>query len=214
MSVLRRQAQFTQDSKIMRRIFSILHDGTEYRLPVTPASIRLDTGIKIDTAAVYGLGDINLAGDRTAAAVSISSFFPAQAYDFCIGQHRDPYDWVKIFKKIIKKKKPVRLIISDTAINIRVLIKSIEYGEDPGTNDINYTLTLVEYRRGMAAEPRPQEDTPYTPETYTVVYGDTLWSIARRFYGDGKFYKKIAAANGIQDPNVLAVGQVLRLPKD
>lgn len=106
------------------------------------------------------------------------------------------------------------MIISDTAINIRVLIKSIEYGEDPGTNDINYTLTLVEYRRGMAAEPRPQEDTPYTPETYTVVYGDTLWSIARRFYGDGKFYKKIAAANGIQDPNVLAVGQVLRLPKD
>ena len=123
----------------MRRIFSILHDGTEYRLPVTPASIRLDTGIKIDTAAVYGLGDINLAGDRTAAAVSISSFFPAQAYDFCIGQHRDPYDWVKLFKKIIKKKKPVRLIISDTAINIRVLIKSIEYGEDPGTNDVNYT---------------------------------------------------------------------------
>lgn len=198
----------------MKRIFSILHEGTEYRLPVTPASIRLDTGIKIDTAAVYGLGDINLAGDRTAAAVSISSFFPAQAYDFCIGQHRDPYDWVKIFKKIIKKKKPVRLIISDTAINIRVLIKSIEYGEDPGTNDINYTLTLVEYRRGMAAEPRPQEDAPYTPETYTVVYGDTLWSIARRFYGNGKFYKKIAAANGIQDPNVLAVGQVLRLPKD
>lgn len=198
----------------MRRIFSILHEGTEYRLPVTPASIRLDTGIKIDTAAVYGLGDINLAGDRTAAAVSISSFFPAQAYDFCIGQHRDPYDWVKIFKKIIKKKKPVRLIISDTAINIRVLIKSIEYGEDPGTNDINYTLTLVEYRRGMAAEPRPQEDTPYMPETYTVVYGDTLWSIARRFYGDGKFYKKIATANGIQDPNILAVGQVLRLPKD
>ena len=198
----------------MRRIFSILHEGTEYRLPVTPASIRLDTGIRIDTAAVYGLGDINLAGDRTAAAVSISSFFPAQAYDFCIGQHRDPDDWIKIFKKIIKKKKPVRLIISDTAINIRVLIKSIEYGEDPGTNDVNYTMTLVEYRRGMAAEPRPQEDTPYTPETYTVVYGDTLWSIARRFYGDGKFYKKIAAANGIQDPNILAVGQVLRLPKD
>ena len=106
------------------------------------------------------------------------------------------------------------MIISDTAINIRVLIKSIEYGEDPGANDINYTMTLVEYRRGMAAEPRPQEDAPYTPETYTVVYGDTLWSIARRFYGDGKFYKKIAAANGIQDPNILTVGQVLQLPKD
>ena len=105
----------------MKRIFSILHEGTEYRLPVTPASIRLDTGIKIDTAAVYGLGDINLAGDRTAAAVSISSFFPAQAYDFCIGQHRDPYDWVKIFKKIIKY--PLISPIKRSIITIEILIR-------------------------------------------------------------------------------------------
>jgi cell wall-associated NlpC family hydrolase len=44
--------------------------------------------------------------------------------------------------------------------------------------------------------------------TYTVASGDTLSSIAARF---GTSYQALAQINGISDPNLIQVGQVLRL---
>ncbi|CFD70585.1 esterase [Mycobacterium tuberculosis] len=44
---------------------------------------------------------------------------------------------------------------------------------------------------------------------YTVVAGDTLSALAARFYGDASLYPLIAAVNGIADPGVIDVGQVL-----
>jgi LysM repeat protein len=48
--------------------------------------------------------------------------------------------------------------------------------------------------------------------TYTVVAGDTLSKIAKHFYGDESLFTLIANANGITNPNVLSVGQVLVIP--
>ena len=45
--------------------------------------------------------------------------------------------------------------------------------------------------------------------TYTVASGDTLGAIANRF---GVTVEDLAAVNGIADPNLLAVGQVLSIP--
>ncbi|MCV7148224.1 alpha/beta hydrolase-fold protein [Mycobacterium riyadhense] len=44
---------------------------------------------------------------------------------------------------------------------------------------------------------------------YTVVAGDTLLALATRFYGDASFYPLIATVNGVADPAVIDVGQVL-----
>ena len=44
---------------------------------------------------------------------------------------------------------------------------------------------------------------------YTVVAGDTMSGLAVRFYGDASFYPLIATVNGIADPAVIDVGQVL-----
>ena len=50
-------------------------------------------------------------------------------------------------------------------------------------------------------------------DTYTVEKGDTLWSIAERVYGNGKRWRDIAEANGIEEPSAdLKKGQVLVLP--
>jgi len=49
---------------------------------------------------------------------------------------------------------------------------------------------------------------------YTVQSGDTLGSIAKKFYGDGRKWPTIAAANKdtLPDPNRLRVGIKLRIP--
>lgn len=48
--------------------------------------------------------------------------------------------------------------------------------------------------------------------TYTVVEGDTLWSISEKVYGTGFNWQMIATANDIQDPNNLEAGTRLNIP--
>lgn len=48
-----------------------------------------------------------------------------------------------------------------------------------------------------------------TYEHYTVVRGDTVSAIAKRY---GTTVAAIAASNGIADPNKIKVGQVLNIP--
>jgi len=49
--------------------------------------------------------------------------------------------------------------------------------------------------------------------TYTVVSGDTLWTVAVRAYGDGFAWPKIAQANSLKQPGLIHSGNVLKLPR-
>lgn len=48
--------------------------------------------------------------------------------------------------------------------------------------------------------------------SYTVKKGDTLYSIARKSYGDGKQWQRIASANPGLRPETLKVGQTITIP--
>ena len=61
--------------------------------------------------------------------------------------------------------------------------------------------------------PRETSGKP-TAKTYTVKSGDCLWTIAKKYYGNGAQYTKIYNANKdkISNPNLIYVGQVLTIP--
>lgn len=48
--------------------------------------------------------------------------------------------------------------------------------------------------------------------TYKVKSGDSLMMISRKFYGEDSKYKLIMEANGITNENLIAAGQVLKIP--
>ncbi len=52
-----------------------------------------------------------------------------------------------------------------------------------------------------------------TGDSYTVVKGDHLWSIAVRAYGDGYKWVEIASANNLTNPGYIEIGQVIKLPR-
>lgn len=99
------------------------------------------------------------------------------------------------------------------------------YYED---KDVYYTLELSEYRflnvPAVQVETQQQSDTnglnnrpntQTTPKSYTVVSGDCLWNIAKKYYGDGSQYTKIYEANkGTigSNPNLIKPGQKLVIP--
>ena len=51
-----------------------------------------------------------------------------------------------------------------------------------------------------------------TKTYYTVKKGDTLWGIAKKYYGNGSKYPTIAKANNIINPDNIKVGQKLLIP--
>lgn len=56
----------------------------------------------------------------------------------------------------------------------------------------------------------------YEVQYYEIVKGDSLWKIAKNFYGDGNKYTKIFDANRevIQDADKIFPGQKIRIPMD
>jgi len=71
---------------------------------------------------------------------------------------------------------------------------------------------MVEVEKPVPAVPA----VPAQPsgETYAMKRGDTLYSLAKRFYGDGKLWTRIADANKdkIRDVTGIPVGTVLAIP--
>lgn len=69
----------------------------------------------------------------------------------------------------------------------------------------------------VVEQPKVAENTSapitITGDSYTVVKGDHLWSIAVRAYGDGFKWVEIAKENNIVKPNYIEVGQVLKLAR-
>ncbi len=70
-------------------------------------------------------------------------------------------------------------------------------------------LVCSPWRQSVQAAPPAQEDNPPDSVIYIVQAGDTLFSIAQQF---GITVDILAAANGIQDPALITIGQRLIIP--
>ena len=66
------------------------------------------------------------------------------------------------------------------------------------------------------AEEPPAAETVALPESYTVNKGDCLWTIAEELYGSGADWRRLWAANRetVEDPGLVWIGQVLKLPEE
>lgn len=85
----------------------------------------------------------------------------------------------------------------------------------------DYCGSVAEYSYYGITEPTAARQTPgmkpierrlTADGKYIVQRGDTLWHIARSFYGKGTEYHKIVKANRISNPNLIYPGQELRIP--
>lgn len=211
----------------MRRIMTFLNEATgrELTLPVTPGSYRWTHENSVETIQLDQAGEINLPGGRLMGSCTLECLFPAQLYPFCNpGAVDNPYIYIEQLERWSDAGSVVRWMVSGTPTNAAVLIESVEYGEQDGTNDIYATLVLRQYQApktpvlsasgGGTDTARDSATGAAQRRTYTVVKGDTLWGIARKFYGNGSYYTRIAAANSatVKNPNLIYPGQVLTIP--
>lgn len=108
-----------------------------------------------------------------------------------------------------------------------VITKITSTGSSEIHGGISFTMQIKEIRiaaspyvegSGSTGEqqieeaPVPAAETP--SKTHTVKSGDTLWAIAKAYYGNGAQFPVIFNANRdkLSDPNKIQVGQVLTIP--
>ena len=205
-------------------------NGIYMRLPVTPSEFIVSLGNKIETVNVTEVGDVNIAGTGNLMSIQLSSFFPNRDYSFVFPVSSDPpsvevstpYDYIGYFQDWKNNKTVLKFVIpSNNVVNVPVLLEEISYGEKDASGDVYYTLSLREYRQlklnasidtQAANEVRSVENAPKPPQEYTVVSGDTLWAIAKKYYGNGSLYPKIAEANGLKNPHLIYPGDVFIIP--
>lgn len=79
---------------------------------------------------------------------------------------------------------------------------------NPGTIEIGQKLTIPD-----VASYNPMARPKITADSYTVVKGDSLWTIALRAYGDPYRWVEIAKLNNLSNPSIIHPGNILRLAR-
>lgn len=197
-------------------------DNDKIRFPVVPPSIGVNRSNNIDAESVIKLGEVPIFNGTSLKTIEFTSFFPNQEYNFCdYTGFMKPYEFSEKIQKWMYEGKPLRVIVTDSPTNMQCLIQQFDTVEQDGTRDLYFTLNLLEYRpievpnlsssntssnsNNAQNTSRPSETNTNSnnqQKTHKVVRGDTLYDIAKKYYGKGSLYPKIKEANKTKYPSL------------
>jgi len=213
-------------------------------LPVTPSKLTISIDNKNKTMVLINDGEINILKKPGLTDISFTALLPQTKYPFAVYKNgfQKADVFLDKLEQLKASQKPFQFIVSRTLpngkllfdTNIKVSLEDYKIIEDSKNGfDVNVEIKLKQYRDygtktvnvtikqskpvATVQNTRPAESSPapkVTAKSYTVAKGDTLWAIAKKYYGDGSKYTKIFEANKgvLKNPNVIYPGQVLALP--
>ena len=207
-----------------------------YRLPVNPEELITSNKLNTEKYNILKLGEVVVASNKGLTTYSFETEFPynIQPYVNSSKDFKGSDFWINLFETWNKNKAVVRFIATNGLgrdINTLVYIESFEVTEkagEEGDKYVNFELTeYVEHKKKVSTiktvkktkavakkVSTPKTNPKATSKTYTVKSGDTLWAIAKTYYGNGAQYPKIYNANTniIKNPNLIYPGQKLVIP--
>lgn len=210
-------------------------------LPITPAKIQLKVTNQNKTVQLVNEGEVNLLKKPGLTDISFTAMIPQQEYPFAQGGTRGASYYLGGFERLKTGQKPFQFIVSRVTpmgkvlfnSNLKVSLEEYTVNEDAKNGfDLMVDIELKQFRPygtktvkikeptkpadTAKAEMKPQRPSETAPQTknYTVATGDTLWAIAKKYYGNGNDYTKIYEANKgkISNPNLIYTGQELVIP--
>ena len=211
-------------------------------LPVPPDSIQRKIQNQNSTVTLINETEYNFLKAPGLTEISFDILLPAFKYPFAVYENgfKDQKYFLDELKKLKLDKKPFKFSINRELPNGKGLydteFKTVSLEEytikEEANNgfDLTVSIELKEYNSiktdiadisedGTITKEQQREESDSEPsaenQSYTVKSGDTLWALAKYYYGDGSKYSLIASANpDITNPNLIYPGQVLVIPKE
>lgn len=208
--------------------FTLKDGGTSFQFPVNPEEVSISRSKGYETINMLEHGEFDFAQGEKVKEITFSSFFPKE-YDasYCMYKENlpDPRVAMNVLNTFLISKKPLRLIISETGVNVPVFIVSLNSSFRGGEiGDIYFDLTLRTWRdskvekvgsAASASKSGSRTDLKKNSKTYTVKSGDSLSKIAKLELGSSSKWNEIYKLNAKiigSDPNRIKPGQKLVMP--
>lgn len=217
------------------------NDGRNtYRLPTNPEEIEVSSTQAISKYEVLKLGQVAVPTHMELKQYSFECEFPLSRYNYVNADSLEHLDfhpagfYIDLFSKWRNQFIPVRFLagreiaddkLYEDSISTMVLIEDITVKEKAGEEGDKYiSFKLLEYRDFIIVKSqdagtqnvktKKEETNPKSKGSYVVQSGDSLWAIAKKYYGDGSKYTKIYNANKdkIKNPSLIYPGQKLVIP--
>lgn len=187
----------------------VSNKSSNFTFPALPEKIKTKFGTNYQNYDIIGIGTVKIPKGTEAETVSWDGVFygKAKRREVMIREWTSPAECVKTLRNWMKKGTVLRLLVTETNINYDVTISEFEPVETGAYGNIEYSITFVinkelkiyttsELKIAAFVKKTVPRATPAPSKTYTVVSGDNLWKIARKFYGgSGSDWKKIYDAN-------------------
>ena len=211
-------------------------DGVE--LPVTPSSLKLRIKNQNETVSLINDGEIKFLKAPGLTEIQFDALLPQTGYPFARGGGGASY-YLSLLERLKAGKRPFRFLVSriiprgallfDT--NLLVSLEEYQVREDAQElgMDVEVSVSLKRYqsygtrtvqpaKKAKAVRisgPKREEGSPPEISTHKVEAGDCLWNLAKQYLGDGSRYNEIYELNRdiVQNPNLIYVGQELKLPE-
>lgn len=213
-------------------------------LPVPPSKLEIKINNSNKTLVLIDEGEINILKKAGLTDIEFTCEIPQVRYPYAVYKEgfRGAGYFLDYFETLKNSRKPFQFIVCRAlpsarklfGTNIKVTLEDYRLIEDAGDGfDLTVKVKLKQWRDygtktvnitmagskpTAAAEPQREagkSPAPAQAASYTVVKGDCLWNIAKKFYGNGSKYTVIYNANkGVigGNPNLIYPGQVLTIP--
>ena len=213
-------------------------------LPVAPGKLSIKINNENETIILINEGEINILKKAGLTDIEFECRIPQEQYPFSVYKSGfqgadyflDYFESLKTGRKpfqfIVCRRRPAGDRLFDS--NIKVSLEDYKITEDAKDGfDLVVKIKLKQWREygaktvdissngeKLKASTTLQREAVNSPapavaQIYTVVKGDCLWNIAKRFYGNGSKYTLIYNANKNViggNPNLIYPGQVLTIP--
>ena len=127
----------------------VLSSGEErFALPVTPYKYQIQTAQDNQIVEILDTGERLIFGNPKLKRLKFECFFPStrHKYPFVAGDTKETAECIALLEKWKENKAPVRVIITDSPVNLQMAIMSFDYREQDGSRDIYYSLNFTEYK--------------------------------------------------------------------